>query len=166
MNDYVPGSSPTPDRRRRRVWPYVAFAVFLLGGLAAILWPHMEGNKTTGSADAATVPSFTVNGTLSLGSGQFVADDNGGCVGAASYKDLAVGATVTVSDATGGVLGSSKISSVYLDGTGSAGACDLKFSVAHIPTGKGTYGITIANRGTTKYDEAKLRGGPLQMSVG
>lgn len=171
MTGYVPpNSSPTPHRppaSRRRLWPYVTFAAVLAAGLTAVLlWPHVTGDRSAGPASAATVSSFTINGTLALGPGQFVPVDGTSCAGTPDYKDLTVGAVVTVTDAQGGVLGTARVAALQLDGTGTAGTCDLKFQVAGVPIGKGTYGIEVAHRGATKYDESKLRSGPLQMSVG
>jgi hypothetical protein len=179
MNDHLPrptppgtsSSFPTAHRqtaiRRRRLWPYVTFAVILAVGLAAVLLrPRLTGDRPADPAAAASVTDFTVNGNLALGPGQFVPVDGTSCAGTPAYKDLVVGAVVTVTDAQGGVLRTGRISALVLDGTGGAGTCDLKFTVPGIPIGKGTYGIAVADREVTKYDETKLRSGPLQMSVG
>lgn len=173
MTDYVPGTNPTesapnPHRpvRRHRSWPYVAAVVVVgaaIGGVFA--WPHMRGNDPAAPAAAAGANVFTVNGDLTLGPGQFVPIDGTSCAGTPAYKDLTVGATVTITDGVGGVLGTGKIIDMTLDGLGNAGTCDLKFAVPGIPTGKGTYGIEVAHRGPTKYDESKVRLGQLQLSV-
>ncbi|HEY0530352.1 MAG TPA: hypothetical protein VGD29_01995 [Actinoplanes sp.] len=173
MTDYVPGtnppeSSPNPHRpaRRHRAWPYVAAIVVAGAALAAVfVWPHVKGDDPSTPAAAAGATVFTVNGTLALGPGQFVPIDGTSCAGTPAYKDLTVDATVTITDGVGGVLGTGKISSLTLDGLGDAGTCDLKFAVPGIPTGKGTYGIEVAHRGATRYDESKVRLGQLQLSV-
>jgi hypothetical protein len=172
MTDYVPGtnppeSSPNPHRPgRRRAWPYVAGILVLGAALAAVfVWPHVKGNDPASPAAAAGATVFTVNGMLALGPGQFVPIDGTSCAGTPAYKDLDVGAAVTITDGVGGVLGTGKISSLTLDGLGTAGTCDLKFAVPGIPTGKGSYGIEVARRGAIKYDEAKVRLGQLQLSV-
>jgi hypothetical protein len=123
------------------------------------LWPRLDGAKTDTPAAAAVATAFTVNGVLALGPGQFVAVDGTSCA------DLTVGATVTITDSVGGVLGATKITSMTLDGLGGAGTCDLKFAVPGIPAGKGSYTIEVAHRGAMKYDESKLRSGTLQLSV-
>jgi hypothetical protein len=173
MTDYVPGtnpleSPPSPHRpvRRRRAWPYVA-GVLVLGAAAAGVFvrPHMKGDNPATPAAAANATVFTVNGTVALGPGQFVPIDGTSCEGTPDYKDLTVGATVTITDGVGGVLGAGKISSQTLNGLGNAGTCDLKFAVPGIPTGKESYGIEVAHRGVTKYDETKVRLGQLQLSV-
>jgi hypothetical protein len=154
MIEYVPGTNPpTPHRSasRRRLWPYVAVIAVLAAALTVVfLWPRMMGDKPAGPAAAAGgVTSFTINASLALGPGQFVPVDGTSCAGTPPYKDLTTGTVITVTDAEGGVLA-----------TG-----DLKISVPDVPVGKGTYGIEVAHRGATKYDESKLRSGLLQMSV-
>ena len=168
MTGYDPTPPPhRPPASRRRLWPYATFAAVLAVGVAAaLLWPRLSGDKPTGPAAAATVSTFTINGTLALGPGQFVPVDGTSCAGTPAHADLTVGAVVTVTDAQGGVLGTGRIAALQLDGTGSAGSCDLKFQVSGIPIGKGSYGVEVAHLGATRYDEAKLRSGPLQMSVG
>jgi hypothetical protein len=170
MTEYVPGSNPpTPHRSasRRRIWPYAAVVVLLAAALTVVLlWPRMMGDKPAGPAAAAGgVTSFTINGTLSLSPGQFVPIDGTSCAGTTAYHDLTVGTVVTVTDAEGGVLATSRVRELALDGGGTAGSCELNFSVPEVPVGKGTYTIEIGHRGATKYDEAKLRSGTLQMSV-
>jgi hypothetical protein len=173
MTDYVPGtnppeSAPNPHRpaRRRRTWPYLAIIVVVGAALAAVfIWPHMKGNDPATPAAAAGATVFTLNGTVALGPGQFVPVDGTSCAGTPAYKDLVAGATVTITDGVGGVLGTGKIASLSLNGGGETGTCDLKFAVPGIPTGKGSYGIEVAHRGVTKYDESKVRLGQLQLSV-
>jgi hypothetical protein len=161
MPEHVPAT-----RRHRRLWPYVTFAVALAVGVAVtLLLPRLTDDKPDNPASAAGVTSFTINGTLTLGPGQFVPVDGTSCAGTPSYRDLVVDSAVTVTDADGGVLRTAKISALVLDGMGGAGTCDLKFTVPDVPIGKGTYGIEVAHRGAIKYDEARLRSGPLQMSV-
>jgi hypothetical protein len=127
-------------------------------------WPHLKGDDASPAA-AAGAKVFTVNGTLALGPGQFVPEDGTSCAGTPAYKDLTLGATVTVTDSVGGILGTGKISDMTLNGLGTNGTCDLKFAVTEIPTGKGSYGIQVASRPVTKYDESKVRLGQLQLSV-
>jgi len=174
MTDYVPGPNPPesaqnshrPARRRRRAWPYVAVILVLGAALTAVfVWPKTKGDDPATPAAAAGAKVFVVNGTLALGPGQFVPVDGTSCAGTPAYKDLTLGATVTITDGVGGVLGTGKIQSMTLDGLGTAGTCDLKFAVPGIPTGKGSYGIEVAHRGATKYDESKVRLGQLQLSV-
>jgi hypothetical protein len=173
MTDYLPGTKPSesaPNRhrsaRRRRAWPYVA-ALLVVGAAvtAVFVWPHRRGNDPAAPAAAAGTTAFTVNGTLALGPGQFVPIDGTSCAGTPVYRDLTVGAPVTITDGAGGVLGTGKVSSLTLDGLGTAGTCDLKFAVPGIATGKGAYGIRIAHREVIKYDESKVRLGQLQLSV-
>jgi hypothetical protein len=173
MTEYVPAqnhsaSAPPPHRpaRRRRIWPYIAVVVVLAAALTAVfLWPRPDGGQSDTPAAAAVATAFTLNGTVALGPGQFVPIDGTSCAGTPAYADLTVGATVTVTDSVGGILGAGKVSSMILDGLGDAGTCDLKFAIPGIPAGKGSYGIEVAHRGATRYDEAKLRSGPLQLSV-
>jgi hypothetical protein len=171
MTEYVPAShasAPPPHRpaSRRRAWPFIAAVVALAAALSAVLlWPHAKGDKPDTPAAAAGVTTFAVNGTLALGPGQFLPVDGTSCAGTPVYRDLVEGAPVTITDPAGAVLGSSRLGPLTLDGLGGAGACNLKFTVPGIPTGKGTYGIEVARRGVTRYDEAKLRSGPLQLSV-
>jgi hypothetical protein len=172
MTDYVPGTNPPESAqnshrpaRRRRAWPWVAVIVVLGAALAGVFVWHAQGDDPATPAAAAGAKVFTVNGTLALGPGQFVPVDGTSCAGTPAYQDLTVGATVTITDGVGGVLGAGKIDAITLDGLGSAGTCDLKFAVPGIPTGKGTYGIQVAHRPVTKYDESKVRLGQLQLSV-
>jgi hypothetical protein len=161
MTEYVPG--PHSTRTRRRLWPYIAILAVVAAAAAVFIWPRVKGDKSDTPAAAAGVTTFNVNGTLALGPGQFVPVDGTSCAGTPTYKDLTEGTAITVTD--GAVLGAGRLGAMTLDGLGSAGTCDLKFSVPGIPIGKGTYGVEVAHRGATKYDEAKVRSGPLQLFV-
>jgi hypothetical protein len=173
MTEYAPAphhppTPPSPHRpaRRRRLWPYAVVVLVLAAALTVVfLWPRLDGGKSDTPAAAAVATAFTVNGVLALGPGQFTTSDGTSCAGTPKYADYIVGAAVTVTDSAGGVLGSGKVTSMTLDGLGEAGTCDLKFSVPGIPAGKGSYGIEVAHHGSMKYDESKVRGGTVQMSV-
>lgn len=133
--------------------------VLLVGGLVAaiVTGAHVPGTKPKPAT------AFTVNGAFILSAGQFTTTDESSCAGSGGYDDIALGAPVTVTDASGTVVGVGQINEMSLAGD-MTGVCTLDFSVDGVPAGKGFYGVEVSHRGALKYSEAALKGGPVQQS--
>lgn len=165
----MPPSAPEPPRRSRAVPILVAAVVVLLAGVAALAFVLISnrakpaaGNSTGAPAAAAT---FSVTGTMELKAGQFISDDNQSCRGQDGYDDLTMGASVTITDASGTVVALGEVNSMHND-DGMAGACDLGFKVDGVPAGKGFYGVEVSHRGAVKEPEAELKAGSVQLTIG
>lgn len=178
MTNYVPGPTPPtftplaptpPPAPGRRVWPFVAAIAVLAVALAGVLiWPHLNSDKPAkpvASAAPAAAATFSVTGTVSLRAGQFITVESNGCRGQDGYDDIEMGASVTITDANGTVVGVGQINSLNNDG-GMAGTCDLSFQVDGVPAGKGFYGVEVSHRGSVKEPEAELKAGSVQLTIG
>ncbi|AGL19474.1 hypothetical protein [Actinoplanes sp. N902-109] len=166
--------TPSPDQEaatgRRRTWiPWVIAAVLLVGLVAALLIPRINGGEKTPAAHAEpatsrTAATMVVRGELTLGPGDFTvyAQTQGmtgeTCAGTGGFSDIAEDAPVTVTDATGTVVGVGKVIGsrpAGYDGTRNT-QCVLLFSVSKVPTGRGFYGVEVSHRGAIRYAEADL----------
>lgn len=161
----------TPPKPKSKAVPILAGVVTLLvlaiGGLTYALTRGPVDKKPVGTTATSAAPAtFQISGTLTLTEGQFITiDDIGGCRGHGGFDDLTLGASVTITDAAGGVIGVSQLSGMNAS-DGMHGTCDLAFSVPNVPAGKGFYGVEVSHRGSVKYDEAKLKSGDIQLTVG
>lgn len=159
---------PSPSPAKSRTVPILVGVVILLalgvGGLGFALFRQSDDDKPTPAASDAA-PTFEVDGTVELKAGQFVTVNDTGCRGYDGFEDLTMGAAVTIIDAAGAVVGVGHINSLSLDG-GMQGTCTLSFSVPNVPTGKGFYGVEVSHRSAVKFDEAQLKSGKAELSVG
>jgi hypothetical protein len=148
----------------RRIWG----TAVLLTALATTACGGAPAHSTP--AAPSSPAAFEVDGVLTLKPGQFLADNGTSCEGKDGYDDLALGAQVSVTDAAGAVVALGKIDAMsYTDdpgGDGLGGTCDLKFSIPGVPAGKSFYGVEVSHRGAVKFEEANLKAGPVQLTVG
>ncbi|OZF40834.1 hypothetical protein CH296_00290 [Rhodococcus sp. 14-2496-1d] len=85
---------------------------------------------------------------------------SGGCEGKGGYDDLAEGASVTVSDASGTTVATGNINdSTYIDG-----ACLLSFAF-DVPAGSDFYKVEVSHRGEVTYPADQARSGVF-MTIG
>jgi hypothetical protein len=112
--------------------------------------------------DATTAPAtLTVQGTLELhDTNLFLAGS--GCAGQGGYSDIASGAAVTITNATGAMVALGRLEDPQL---ASLGECTFSFSVPDVPAGDGFYGVEVSHRGSVKYAEADLAS-PLTLTLG
>lgn len=125
----------------------------------------VAGSSAAASSDAlstASSPStLAVIGSIAL-IGPYSADRTNGsgetCAGTGGFRDLAIGARVAVTDATGATVGVGTIDGAVagdLTAT-SARRCDFSFTVAGVPRGSASYEVRIAQRDGPTYTEAEL----------
>jgi len=161
----------TPPKPKSKAVPILIAVIILLvlaaGGLIYALTQRPSDKTPAKTTVVSAAPAtFQVSGTLTLAEGQFITtDDIGGCRGQGGFDDLALGAAVTITDASGAVVAVSQLSGMNA-GDGMQGTCELAFSVPNIPAGKGFYGVEVSHRGAVKYEEAKLKAGPVELTVG
>lgn len=166
-----------PPERRRSLLPWAIAAVFAVALAAALIVPRLGGDSAEAqpvATRAASVPpkTLSVRGTLKLGPGDFIWDDGTGaaltgpsCAGDGGFDDIAVGASVTVTDGSGTVVALGKVDTSnptdFDSDTTSAGGqrargCNFTFTVTGVPPGKGFYGVEVSHRGAVKVAEADL----------
>lgn len=172
MTDFAPGPSltvpPAPPKPGRPVWPFVAVIALLVAALVTVIaWPRGNNKPapTAAVVSPAAAATFSVTGTLTLKAGQFIKDDSQLCWGDGGYDDLAMGASVTITDASGTVIGVGQVDSAHNDG-GMTGTCGLSFKVDGVPTGKGFYGVEVSHRGAIKESEQDLKTGSADLAIG
>lgn len=171
---------------QRRTWIALAsIAVLALGVAAALLLPRLgdtaeQTPAAAAAAASAVTPSaapktLSVEGAILLGLGDFEWDKIGQvgqpgpwCAGRGGYDDVTTGATVTVTDADGSVIGLGELDvslPTGLSDNGTPTSCELRFNVVGVPAGKGFYGVEVSHRGAVKFDEADLAE-PIELSLG
>jgi hypothetical protein len=150
-----------PAPRRRRAWPWIlgaaAAAVVLVGVSLAVLATRPDPKP----AAATPPPTLTITGEIVLTQGQFVWDANPPtCGGYRGYDDIALGASVTVTDPSGKVVGATRLSRATpqvdpADAQRAVG-CTLSFQVINVPAGLGFYGVEVSHRGVVQRRESEL----------
>ncbi len=159
--------SPTPRRMRPILVGCAVLGVALITALLLIRPDDQAPQPAAAAATPSATPTtLTVQGGLKLGLGDFIWDEIGTvgqpgplCAGSGGYKDIAIGAPVSVTDAAGTVVALGEISDSIPKGFSEAEtptSCELRFSVGKVPAGKGFYGVEVSHRGAVKFDEASL----------
>lgn len=157
-----------PTSRRIPVWVFVAggLAAVVLFGIIAGLTFVLAGGKSSGSTPAAapsTESTVLVAGTLDLMDAY--SDGTGtACSGSGGYSDIADGAQVVVTDASGKTIGvGSLVSGVSTDLVGNIGTCEFTFAV-RVPSGVGPYAVEVTHRGKISFTEADA--GDVKLTLG
>ncbi|MEU9516599.1 hypothetical protein [Micromonospora sp. NPDC048169] len=82
------------------------------------------------------------------------------CAGRDSHDDLQAGAQVVVTDPAGVNLGIGRLDAgqpqIDPDDPTRATECLFSFKVPDVPSGKGIYGVEVANRGKVQFKESDL----------
>lgn len=146
---------PAPAPARGRVSPWVAAlaGVVLGAGGVGAAW-GLSGSSSSGGGAV-----FTLRGSLTLAfSGTRPLDSNhGACTGEGGFVDIAQGASVTVYDATGAVVGTGSLGAGAFESSDSVAPCVFHFAVPGVADSSKFYGVEIAHRGklTVSADQAK-----------
>jgi len=133
---------------RRRIVAAAAAGVLLMSACSAAEGP-------TGAEPESKPGSFTISGTIAVPSATYVAqgqDAPAFCGVEDGYEDLRTGASVTVTDSSGEVVGVGSL--VDVDRTPEE--CRYSFGIPNVPEGSGTYGIEVGSRGIVQYERDKL----------
>jgi hypothetical protein len=167
----APAPIPPAPKRRRSLIPWIIIGALAVALAAVLVIPRLGDEKPSPALPPATL---TAVGALTLDAGDFGYDrDANLCWGAGGYGDIEKGASVTITDAAGAVIGVGSLVAATptqfttTDGTqsflGDPNAkpthCDLSFAIPNIPAGKGFYGVEVSHRGSVKYPEAALNTG-------
>jgi hypothetical protein len=105
--------------------------------------------------------TFTLKGQLTLyatGNGT-----TGYCSGSGGYSDLTQGATVTVYNSAGSIIGSGALSPGYSTGPGS---CMFDFRVQSVPGGSDFYQVEVSHRGRITLSSEEATSGNFAASIG
>ncbi|MEU0078512.1 hypothetical protein ABZY58_11500 [Micromonospora tulbaghiae] len=146
---------------RRAATVALTAAVLLAAGCTGQPAPGSSPTAATPTASRPPLP-LTVRGTFTLPLPHFTwRESTLTCEGWRTHASVRAGAQVTVSDPAGVVLGTAgQLDAgqpvVDPDDATRATACLFAFTVAGVPAGKGTYGVTVADRGKVLVPEAKL----------
>lgn len=85
-----------------------------------------------------------------------------GCGGTGGYSDIAEGASVTIYDDAGKIVGTGHLGNSTIIGGVS---CEFAFSV-DVPDGKPFYQVEVTHRGKVTYSAADVKAGNVQLSLG
>ncbi|MBC3190987.1 hypothetical protein H7X46_07920 [Pseudonocardia sp. C8] len=152
---WAPGyQPPTP---RRKAWPWAA------GGSVALLLVLAAVTGLMLGKARSTVRGSVVGSGMSTSifdPSAFYPVAGGECRGQGGYSDIRGGATVTVYDAEGGVVGTGQLE----PGAGSYGQCTFFFEVRDVPRSD-FYLVEVSHRGKVPYSAAEVAEG-IRMSIG
>lgn len=173
---YGPGQRAEAPAKRRLgpiIGGAVALVVVIVATVLGTLAATGSSKPSTVAAPVATTSSapatITVKGMLVLDSGDFTWNPGEGCWGIRGYEDLTADAGVTVTDAAGAVVALGRIDSTIPitsdDDITIAERCELHFTAADVPSGKGFYGVEVTHRGAVKFTEADLTAGPVELTL-
>ena len=157
-----------PPRRRGRRAMATLLVLALAGGAGAAgwyEWQHHRAATTAASAAnagaSAPVPAggWTVVGDVNLTDTAFAGSAEGRqCSGenTAAYRDTVPGATVTVEDQTGAVVGSGQLEPGTITAlTSAAGTCQFEFSVSSLPD-RPAYQFQVGHRPFVDFTKGRL----------
>ncbi|MEV7621571.1 hypothetical protein [Actinoplanes sp. NPDC089786] len=167
----MPPPPQPPAHRRGLTIALAAIGAVAIAGTAVVATlvattkrPEPSGTvtgTTVNTAQSAAPTTMIVTGTMTLKDDDLLVYE-GGCAGDGGYSDISDGASVTVTDAAGAIVGLG-----HLTGSETSGydECVFSFVVSDVPTGKGFYGVEVTHRGAVKYGESDLAT-PVHVSLG
>lgn len=85
-----------------------------------------------------------------------------GCSGTGGYSDIAEGASVTIYDDSGKIVGTGRLNHSSTVGTG---GCQFDFAV-DVPSDKPFYQVEVTHRGKVTYSAADVKAGNIELSLG
>jgi hypothetical protein len=105
-----------------------------------------------------TRPPYTIRGRLTLVTAD-LREAGAACAGQGGYADIQAGKPVTVSDASGRIIGVGQLTAGHRGASREAardGACDFEFAIAGVPE-VNVYAIELEGRGTLQYSLREMR---------
>jgi len=139
-----------PQRRRpapRPLWAALSAGVAAAAVLLVVLAP---------------AGTFTLRGSVALTAAGATSYGIDRCEGIGGYADLHPGATVTIFDSKGRVVGLAPLGT----GISSAMSCTFPFEVPEVPADSLNYTVEIGNRGKTTFLPEVAKSGQIALTVG
>jgi hypothetical protein len=102
-------------------------------------------------------PPYTIRGRLTLITAK-LSQIGSICAGEGSYVDIQAGKRLTITDATGRIIGTATLGKGHRATTGEAAqdvGCEFEFQVGGLPQVE-VYSIELARRGTLQYSFAEM----------
>ncbi len=127
---------------------------FVVAGCSA---PAATPVPTPVPTPAASPVTHTVTGTLTLNTSPswtllLPGQGPGQCLGKGGYSDIADGASVTLRDEKGTILGAASLREGMLAGAG----CNFPFTLTDVPDTATFYAVTISHRGEISKSHAEM----------
>ncbi|MFF2788942.1 hypothetical protein ACFVT6_19595 [Streptomyces sp. NPDC058049] len=162
----MPTEPPAPSPKQRPGWlvPVSTGIAGLVLGIGSTLLVQAAG----GDDEAAR--TFTLTGTVEvMGDTKTVVTTNSGlCGGTGGYNDLRGGASVTVYDKAGLIVGTGSLGSGTVKDAATAykRTCRFAVSVPDVPRGKEFYQVEVSHRGKVNVSESDAVAGLFAASIG
>lgn len=119
------------------------------------------------SSGGSSASSFTLRGALSLTDPvPLDPDHTTGCAGSGGYDDIVEGASVTVYDASGAVVGTGALGAGKYASEDSTAPCVFRFAVAGVPAGAKFYQVEVSHRGKVNVTSAEAKAGAFAATLG
>lgn len=142
-----------PQRQRPKLWPWLLVGALTIVVITGLVFVATNGDKGTPTRSAATLQDFTVTGTFTLYDYGSIDHGSATCWGTGGYSDIAAGAQVRISNASGKIVAVGELEpSSY-----QTGECEFSFEVTSVPKGEKYYEIEISHRGALTYSEAEMQ---------
>lgn len=142
-------------------------AGLVLAGCGSVADKAMSQAVVSASPRAAapTAARETVSGTLTLHDSDAVWSQGSSCAGDGGYVDIDAGASVTLTDEAGTIIGTTSLDSGTASGRYD---CELSFTFAPITPTARFYSVQVTHRGkvTDSAEELRAAGWHFQVSLG
>ena len=153
-----------PPRRRGRRLVAAVLALVVAGGAGAAGWYEWQHHRAAATAAAAAGPvpagGWTVVGDVNVTDRAFAGAAAGRqCSGenTAAFRDAVPGATVTVEDQSGAVVGSGQLEPGTITAASAiSGTCQFEFSVSSLPD-RVAYQFQVGHRPFVGFTKAQLQ---------
>ncbi|MFJ6777646.1 hypothetical protein [Streptomyces yangpuensis] len=161
----MPTEPPASSPKQRPAWlvPVTTGLAGLVLGIGSTL-----AVQAAGGDEAAK--TFTLTGTVEvMGDTKAVVTTNSGlCAGTGGYNDLTGGASVTVYDKAGLIVGTGSLGSGSVKDVATAykRTCKFAVSVPDVPRGKEFYQVEVSHRGKVNISESEAVAGLFGASIG
>lgn len=137
----------------------------MVRGLACGVAVVVLGAGAVGCGSEKSAP-FMLRGSLTLKDPVALDPNHVVCSGSGGEGDIVQGATITVYDAGGKVVGSGSLGSGRYASDDSVAPCVFRFSVPNVPGGSKFYQVEVSHRGKVTFSADEVKAGKVGMSLG